>query len=78
MDFIAEQYRKMQISEATTINKAADAFMEALFQHAENNKLSEKDVNQINKFLRKILNGSFKNQREKDIALAIFDKVKEL
>ena len=79
MDYVAEEYKRMKSDVAIEVNTVADKFIAGLYEHAESEQLSEDEQKQIYKFIRrKILNGSFRNKRERDITLTIFDKLKEI
>ena len=79
MDYVAEEYKRMKSDIAIEVNTVADKFISGLYEHAENAVISEEEQKQIYKFIRrKILSGSFRSKREKEITLSIFSKLKEI
>lgn len=79
MDFIAEQYRKMQADKQLNNDAVADQFIQGLYEHAGRQELTEEEQAKVYKWIRrKILSGSFRNKREKEITLSIFNKLKEI
>ena len=79
MDYVAEEYKRMKKDVAIEVNTVAEKFIAGLYEHAESAVISESEQKQIYKFIqRKILSGSFRNKREKEITLSIFNKLKEI
>ena len=79
MDYIAEEYKRMKADVAIEVNTVADKFISGLFEHTETGVFSEEEHAKVYKYIqRKILSGSFRSKREKEITLSIFNKLKEI